>query len=164
MRPSNAGIRESVLRALADMGVGTGRGYERPELFLRGAESVMSASAPEPTMLAKGPVPVEETSEAWTGETVLAHARALASELDPPRAQTYRAMSPSRWLHAVDLGAELLTAHAAYRLHSARGRGRRLHAAEIYAVLDETNCANLIAAVAVMLVMGRFLDRSPCGA
>ena len=55
----------------------------------------------------------------------------------------------------------MLTAHAAYRLHHARGRGRRRHAAEMHALLDEANSANLIAALALMLVMGRMLDRLP---
>jgi hypothetical protein len=98
---------------------------------------------------------------AMPDDSVLEQARALASTLDPPRAAIYRRMPPARWLHSVDLGAELLTAHAAYRLHHARGRGRRRHAAETHALLDETNSANLVAALALMLVTGRMLDRLP---
>ena len=69
----------------------------------------------------------------------------------------------SRWLQAVDLGSELLTGHAAYRLHHGRGRGRRQHAAEMHAVLERRTAANLVAALALMLVTGRILDQSPRG-
>lgn len=106
-------------------------------------------------------IPEGELGTAWTADAVIVQARALAGQLDPPRAAIYHRMAPSRWLQAVDLGAALLTAHAAYRLHHARGRGRRQHAAEMHAVLDATNASNLVAAVALMLLMGRILDRSP---
>jgi hypothetical protein len=99
--------------------------------------------------------------EAWTAAAVLEEARTLASTLDPAHAAIYRRMPPARWLQAVNLGSTLLTAHATYRLHHARGRGRRRHAAETHTLLDEANSANLIAALALMLVMGRVLDRLP---
>jgi hypothetical protein len=97
---------------------------------------------------------------AWTADSVLAQARTLAGELDPDRAGLYHRMPSSRWVQALDLGAELLTAHAAYRLHHTRGRGRRQHAAEIHVVLDTTNASNLVAVVALLLVLGRILDGS----
>ena len=121
----------------------------------------MNVPSPEPPEERNAARPEGEPMEAWTAAAVLAQARALASTLDPQHAATYRSMSRSRWLQAVDLGAALLTAHAAYRLHHARGRGRRRHAAETHALLDEANSANLIAAVALMLVTGRMLDRLP---
>lgn len=101
---------------------------------------------------------------AWTGDAVLDEARSLAGNLDPHHVALYQNMSPSRWLQAVDLGLELLTAHAAYRLHHTRGRGRRQHAAEMHAALDATNASNLVAAVALVLVLGRILDGSTSGA
>jgi hypothetical protein len=57
----------------------------------------------------------------------------------------------------------LLTAHAAYRLHHTRGRGRRQHAAEVHTLLDEANGCNLVAALALMLLLGRIVDQSPNG-
>ena len=104
-----------------------------------------------------------EPMEPMTRETILAQARVLASELDPAHAATYGSMPPSRWLQAVDLGAELLVEHAAYRLHHGRGRGRRQHSAAMHGLLDVTNAGNLVAAVALMSVVGRVLDRSPRG-
>jgi hypothetical protein len=101
---------------------------------------------------------------AWTADAVLAQLRTLASTLDPGRAAIYDGMSAARWLQAVSLGTELLVTHAGYRLHHARGRGRRQHAAEMHTLLDEANASNLVAAVALMLLMGRVLDRSPRGA
>jgi Co/Zn/Cd efflux system component len=100
----------------------------------------------------------------WTATAVLEQARTLAAQFDPGHAVVYRRMPPSRWLHSVGLGAELLTAHAAYRLHHARGRGRRQHSAELHTLLDAANSVNLIAALALMLVTGRVLDQSPRGA
>jgi hypothetical protein len=101
-----------------------------------------------------------ESIVAWTGDAVLDDARRLASTLDPYHAAIYQNMSPSRWLQVVDLGAELLVMDARYRLHHAPGRGRREHAAEIHAVLDAANVSNLVAAVALLLVLGRILDES----
>jgi hypothetical protein len=98
----------------------------------------------------------------WTA-AVLEQARDMACTLDPAHAGIYRRMPPARWLHSVGLGAELLTAHAAYRLHHARGRGRRRHAAEMYALLDEASGSNLVAALAMMLVMCRVVDQLPRG-
>jgi hypothetical protein len=106
-------------------------------------------------------IPDGESIEAWTAAAVLDQARAMASTLDPPHAALYRRMPPARWLQAVNLGSTVLTAHAGHRLHHASGRGRRRHSAEMYALLDETNGANLIAALALMLVMGRMLDQVP---
>ena len=100
---------------------------------------------------------------AWTPDAILDQARTLAGKLDPPRATVYYRMTPSRWLQAVDLGSELLTAHAAYRLHHARGHGRREHSRELHEVLDATNASNLIASVAMLLVLGRILDSSARG-
>jgi hypothetical protein len=102
--------------------------------------------------------------EAWTAAAVLAQARALASTLDPQHAAIYHSMSRSRWLQVVDLGAELLVTDARYRLHHTRRRGRRRHSAQMHALLDEANSANLVAALALMLVTGRVLDQSPRGA
>jgi hypothetical protein len=98
---------------------------------------------------------------AMPDDAVLEQARDIASTLDPTRAALYRRMPPARWLQAIDLGSTLLTGHAAYRLHHARGRGRRRHSAEMHTLLDEANGANLIAALALMLVMGRMLDQVP---
>jgi hypothetical protein len=125
--------------------------------------ALLSEFIEQPPPSPEDPVPAGETRAAWTRSTVLTQARALASALDPPRASTYRSMSSLRWQQAVDLGADLLVEHAGYRLHNTRGRGRRQHAAEIHAALDATNSANLVAAVAVMLVMGRILDGSTRG-
>jgi hypothetical protein len=108
-------------------------------------------------------MPALKPPEARNPDAVLEQARDLASTLDPPRAAIYRSMPPARWLQAINLGSTLLTAHAAYRLHHARGRGRRQHAAETHTLLDEANGANLIAALALMLVMGRMLDPVPRG-
>jgi hypothetical protein len=94
-------------------------------------------------------------------DAVLEQARKLAGALDPPRSAIYRRMPPARWLQAVNLGSTLLTAHAAYRLHHTRGRGRRRHSAEMHLLLDEANGANLIAALALLFVMGRMLDQVP---
>jgi hypothetical protein len=99
--------------------------------------------------------------EAWTATAVLEEACTLAAQFDPGHAAIYRRMPPARWLQAVGLGAELLTAHCAYRLHHARGRGRRRHSAETHTLLEETNSANLIAALALLFVMGRMLDQVP---
>jgi hypothetical protein len=96
----------------------------------------------------------------WTADAVLAQTRTLAGELDPDRAAVYHSMPPSRWVQALDLGAELLTGHAAYRHGYARNRGRREHSAEVHAVLDAANTSNLVAAVALLLVLGRILDGS----
>jgi hypothetical protein len=96
-------------------------------------------------------------------DSVLEQARKLAGALDPPRAAIYDSMAPSRWLQAVNLGSTLLTAHAAYRLHHTRGRGRRQHSAEMHELLDEAIGANLIASLALLLVMGRVLDQVPRG-
>jgi hypothetical protein len=118
--------------------------------------------SPEPAAPAEdGESASEPTETAWTSDAVLAQARALARSLDSQHATTYTGMRDARWLQSVDLGAALLTAHAAYRLHHARGRGRRQHAAEVHTLLDEANAANLVAALALMLVLGRILDRSP---
>jgi hypothetical protein len=108
-------------------------------------------------------IPEGELSAAWTTDAILGQARTLASTLDPHHAATYRSMSRSRWLQAGTLGTELLVTHAAYRLHHARGRGRRQHAAEMHTLLDEANGANLIAALALLFVMGRMLDQVPRG-
>jgi hypothetical protein len=121
----------------------------------------MAAASPESRDTLTTPLLEAGPIAAWTADAVLAQLRTLASTLDPDRAAIYDGMSPARWLHSVDLGAALLTAHAAYQLHHARGRGRRQHAAEIHALLDATNASNLVAAVALMLLMGRILDRSP---
>jgi hypothetical protein len=99
----------------------------------------------------------------WTAGAVLEQARTLAGQFDPGRAAIYHSMPASRWLQAINLGSTLLTAHAAYRLYHTRGRGRRRHSAELYALLDEANGANLIAALALLLVMGRMLDQVPRG-
>ena len=50
-----------------------------------------------------------EPMEPMTREAILAQARALAATLDPDHARHLSSMPPSRWLQAVDLGAELLT-------------------------------------------------------
>src|SRR5688500_14174097 len=95
---------------------------------------------PEPTDLAEDvESPSEPTATTWTRDAVLAQVRTLARALDPQHAATYAGMADSRWLQSVDLGAALLTAHAAHRLHHPRGRGRRQHAAEVHALLDEAN-------------------------
>jgi hypothetical protein len=107
------------------------------------------------------PIPEGEPGAPWTAAAVIVQACALAGQFDPGHAAIYRRMPPARWLQAVNLGSRLLTAHAAYRLHHTRGRGRRQHSAEIHTLLDEANGVNLIAALALMLVMGRVLDQSP---
>jgi hypothetical protein len=107
------------------------------------------------------PEPDGEPVATWTAAAVLEQACTLASTLDPQHAATYRSMSRSRWLQAVTLGTELLVTHAAYRLHHARGRGRRPHSAELHALLDSTNASTVIAALSLMLAMGRVLDRLP---
>jgi hypothetical protein len=109
------------------------------------------------------PEPDGEPVATWTAAAVLEQACTLAAQFDPEHAAIYRRMPPARWLQAVALGAALLTADAAYQLHHARGRGRRQHSAELHALLDSTNASNVIAALSLMLVTGRILDRSPRG-
>ena len=125
------------------------------------------SALPEPTSQAETQArepDADPTEPTWTSDAILAQARALARTFDPQYAATFARMGDSRWVQSVYLGANLLTAHAAYRLHHSRGRGRRQHAAEVHALLDETNAANLVAALSLILVMGRILNRSPRGA
>jgi hypothetical protein len=121
----------------------------------------MNVPSPEPLEERNAAKPDGGPVATGSADAILAQARTLAATLDPQNAAIYRSWARSRWRQAVDLGAELLTAHAAYRLHHARGRGRRRHSAKMHALLDEANSAHLIAALALMLVMGRMLDRLP---
>jgi hypothetical protein len=135
-----------------------------PVRFTTGDEgAVMSVASPAPAEARNASIPDGVAMDTWTAAGVLGQARDIASTLDPTRATLYRSMPPSRWLQVIDLGADLLTTHAGYRLHPARRRGRRQHAAEMHEVLDETNSANLVAAVAMMLVMGRVMEQLPRG-
>jgi hypothetical protein len=121
----------------------------------------MIAASAAPRDESNASIPDGESIEAWTAAAVLEQARDIASALDPAQSTLYRTMPPTRWAQAVTLGSMLLTASTAYRLHNPRGRGRRQHAAELHAALDATNSANLVAAVALMLVVGRVVDQSP---
>jgi hypothetical protein len=131
-------------------------------LDLPRSAGAVTVPSPEPQEERNAAIPEGEPVAMWTAAAVLEQARALASTLDPPRAAIYRSMPLSRWLQAVDLASKLLTADAAHRLRG-RGRGRRQHAAEIHGLLVAANAGNVVAALAMMLVMGRLVDQVPRG-
>jgi hypothetical protein len=87
-----------------------------------------------------------EPMEASTRQTILTELRASAAALDPAHAGVYASMGIERWLSAADLATDLLLAH--YRYQRRHPGGRRAHSAAVHALLDRTNQAQLVSALA----------------
>ena len=97
-------------------------------------------------LIDESPAPQPETTATLTRADILTELRESATQLDPAYADLYRSMSTMRLLGAADLASELLLAHSRYqRRHSG---GRRAHSAAIFALLDQSNRVQLVAALA----------------
>lgn len=114
------------------------------------------SALPEPTIPAEDLPPQDdaEGGEIVRLEDVLTFVRAEAARRDPALAHHYAQMRPGRIKAAADLAQHILAAHLELRRRQGRGArtGRRLHAQQVYALLDSTNTANLVLAQAFLEV------------
>jgi hypothetical protein len=95
--------------------------------------------------------PVAET---YTSAEILAFARAFAAERAQGRAEVYLRASPGRAAGAADLASQLLSIHLRYLRAHSRGHGRRrMHNAHVFDLLENTNEATLVLALALLEVM-----------
>src|SRR5215217_8093699 len=97
--------------------------------------------------------------ETFSAEQILFFVRDEAADRDPRYAHLYRSMSAGRVKDGIEVAQQLLRAHLAlYRCHG-RG-GRKEHRAAIERILESTNDASLVLALAWLTAAFALLPRS----
>ncbi len=99
-------------------------------------------------LMDESPAPQPEPAATLTRADIVSELRASAARLDPAHAGHLSPYEHYRLLGAADLASKLLLAHCRYQRR--RRGGRREHSSTVYALLDRTNQAQLVAALTLI--------------